>query len=87
MLTRQCVQLSNAIRGHIVEYGLVAPVGRNGLQRLIAIIDDLDDARVPAVARASLAPLVRQLGLVNDQVRRTTDWFGRAPSPPSWVIA
>ena len=68
MLTRQRVQLSNAIRGHMAEYGLVAPVGRNGLQRLIAIIEDPDDGRVPAVARASLVPLVRQLGMVNDQV-------------------
>ena len=68
MLTRQRVQLSNAIRGHMAEYGLVAPVGRNGLQRLIAIIEDPDDGRVPAVARASLVPLVRQLWMVNDQV-------------------
>lgn len=68
VLTRQRVQLSNAIRGHMAEFGLVAPVGRNGLQRLIAIIEDPDDARMPTVARASLAPLVRQLGLVNDQV-------------------
>jgi hypothetical protein len=42
--------------------------GRNGLQRLIAILGNPDDERVPAVARASLAPLVCQLGLVNDQV-------------------
>jgi transposase len=68
MLTRQRTQLSNAIRGHMAEYGLVAPVGRNGLQRLIAILGNPDDERVPAVARASLAPLVCQLGLVNDQV-------------------
>src|SRR6204780_750173 len=68
MLTRQRVQLSNAIRGHMAEYGLVAPVGRNGLQRLIAILGNPDDDRVPAVARASLAPLVYQFGLVNDQV-------------------
>ena len=68
MLTRQRTQLSNAIRGHMAEYGLVAPVGRNGLQRLIAILGNSDDERVPAVARASLAPLVSQLGLVNDQV-------------------
>lgn len=68
MLTRQRTQLTNAIRGHMAEYGLVAPVGRNGLQRLIAIIDDPDDVRVPAVARASLMPLVRQLGIVSDQV-------------------
>src|SRR5579872_3957456 len=68
MLTRQRVQLSNAIRGHMAEYGLVAPVGRNGLQRLVSIIEDPEDDRMPAVARASLAPLIRQLGLVNDQV-------------------
>ena len=34
MLMRQRIQLSNAIRGHVAEYGLVAPVGRNGLARL-----------------------------------------------------
>ncbi len=68
MLMRQRVQLSNAIRGHMAEYGLVAPVGRNGLQRLIAILGNPDDARVPAVARASLAALVCQFGLVNGQV-------------------
>jgi transposase len=68
MLMRQRVQLSNAIRGHMAEYGLVAPVGRNGLQRLIAILSNPNDERVPAVARASLVPLVCQFGLVNDQV-------------------
>jgi transposase len=68
MLMRQRVQLSNAIRGHMAEYGLVAPVGRNGLQRLIAILGNPDDERVPEVARASLAPLVCQFGLVNGQV-------------------
>jgi transposase len=68
MLMRQRVQLSNAIRGHMAEYGLVAPVGRDGLRRLIAILNNPDDCRVPAVARTSLAPLVAQFGLLNDQV-------------------
>jgi transposase len=68
VLMRQRVQLSNAIRGHMAEFGLVAPVGRNGLQRLITILGNPDDDRVPAVARASLAPLVCQFDLVNDQV-------------------
>jgi transposase len=74
MLTRQRTQLSNAIRGHMAEYGLVAPVGRNGLQRLIAILGNPDDERVPAVARASLAPLVSQFGLLNDQVLDNDRW-------------
>jgi transposase len=68
LLMRQRVQLSNAIRGHVAEYGLVAAVGRNGLAQLIAIIGDLDDDRIPEVARASLALLVSQLNLVNEQI-------------------
>jgi len=68
MLMRQRVQLSNAIRGHMGEYGLVAAVGRNGLAQLIAIIGDHDDDRVPDVARTSLALLVSQLNLVNEQI-------------------
>ena len=67
-LMRQRTQLSNAIRGHMAEYGLVAPVGRNGLARLIAIIVNPEDDRVPALARASLALMVSQLDLVNEQV-------------------
>jgi transposase len=68
MLMRQRVQLSNAIRGHVAEYGLVAAVGRNGLAQLIAIVGDHDDDRIPNVARASLALLVSQLNLVKEQI-------------------
>jgi putative transposase len=38
MLMRQRVQLSNAIRGHMAEYGLVAPVGRNGPEMTAKIV-------------------------------------------------
>jgi transposase len=68
MLMRQRIALSNAIRGHMAEYGLVAPVGRHGLQRLMAIIADQGDDRLPAMARASLIVLGSQLQLVNEQV-------------------
>ena len=68
MLMRQRIALSNAIRGHMAEYGLVAPVGRNGLQRLMVIIADQGDDRLPAMARASLIVLGSQLQLVNEQV-------------------
>ena len=68
VLTRQRTQLSNAIRGHMAEFGLVAPVGRNGLELLIAIITDASDTRVAQEARASLLMLVSQLRLVNAQI-------------------
>ena len=36
MLMRQRIQLSNAIRGHMAEFGLAAPIGRQGLGTLIS---------------------------------------------------
>lgn len=68
ILTRQRTQLSNAIRGHMAEFGLVAPVGRNGLEILINCINDAADERVPAAARTCLLMLVTQLRLVNQQI-------------------
>jgi len=35
MLNRQRTQISNAIRAHISEFGVVAPVGRLGVERLL----------------------------------------------------
>jgi transposase len=68
ILVRQRTQLSNAIRGHMSEFGVVAPIGRNGLQALMKVIADAGDVRVPDEARASLLMLVDQLGLINDQI-------------------
>jgi hypothetical protein len=71
LLMRQRVRLSNAIRGHMAEYGIVAPIGREGLQRLIEMIVDGSAERVPPLARACLRLLVTQLQLVNAQVLET----------------
>jgi transposase len=54
MLNRQRTQLSNAMRAHMSEFGVVAPVGRMGLERLLAIVTDRDDLRTqPMLASAS----------------------------------
>lgn len=68
LLMRQRVQLSNAIRAHMSEFGVVAPIGRLGLDQLIAIAADGEDARVPDAARASLLMLAGQLRMVNRHV-------------------
>ena len=70
LLMRQRTRLSNAIRGHMAEYGIVAPIGREGLQRLIEMIVESDE-RVPPLARACLQLLVTQLQLVNAQALET----------------
>jgi transposase len=68
MLNRQRTQLSNAMRAHMSEFGVVAPVGRMGLERLLAIVTDRDDLRIPADARVCLEMLAAQLAVVKEQV-------------------
>jgi transposase len=67
MLMRQRIQLSNAIRGHMAEFGLAAPIGREGLASLIRLIAD-NDERVPTEVRTCLGMLAAQLGLINEQI-------------------
>ena len=70
LLMRQRVRLANAIRGHMAEYGLVAPIGREGLQRLIEMIVDESDEPVPP-GPCPPAVAVTQLQLVNAQALET----------------
>jgi transposase len=49
---RQRTTLINALRAHLAELGIVAGVGRNGLERLLKVIEDGEDDRVPPSARA-----------------------------------
>ncbi len=68
VLCRQRTQLANALRAHLAEFGIVAPVGRLGLQRLIEVVADPEDHRLPAGARISLQMLVAQLAVVKAQI-------------------
>ena len=68
MLNRQRTQISNAIRAHISEFGVVAPVGRLGVERLLEIIEDEDDVRIPEDALVCLKMLAAQLAVVKQQV-------------------
>lgn len=68
LLIRQRTMLSNAMRGHLAELGIVAPIGRKGLATLIQAIGDTQDTRIPVVARKCLAGLTRQYMSVQDEI-------------------
>lgn len=68
MLNRQRTQISNAIRAHISEFGVVAPVGRLGVERLLEVVADAGDDRVPEDARLCLQMLAVQLEVVKRQI-------------------
>jgi len=40
ILMRQRTQLSNALRSHLAEFGIVSAIGRGGLDRLLTIVAD-----------------------------------------------
>jgi len=68
MLTRQRTQLGNAVRAHMAELGIVAPIGRKGLASLLAVIADASDTRLPATTRVCLSMLAAQLQLLAAQI-------------------
>ena len=81
MLNRQRTQLSNSIRAHLSEFGIVASIGRRGLDQLLAIVADEEDTRVPAHARLCLQMLAAQLAVVKQQILEN-DRRVLATSPP-----
>ena len=68
LFIRQRTTVINLIRGHLAEFGIVAGVGRNGVERLLEIIEAGDDDRVPDEARRCLLALRAQLEMVRQQI-------------------
>jgi len=78
LFVRQRVMLVNALRGHLAEFGIVASVGRLGLERLTGIIENEEDDRLTPCARACLLSLRDQVEAIKLQIlnadRRILAW-------------
>jgi transposase len=78
LFIRQQTAVINAIRAHLAEFGIVAPVGRNGVEQLLGVAADTGDKRLPEVARVCIAALGAQLQTLKAQVlqfdRLITAW-------------
>jgi transposase len=61
LLVRQRTMLANALRGHLSEFGIVVAKGIQNVQKLVAIVGDYGDSRLPDVAREVLAMMIEQL--------------------------
>src|SRR3954451_2009855 len=68
LLMRQQTSVINVIRSHLAEFGIVAPVGRNGVEQLLGVVADSNDKRLPQVARACVAVLGAQLKMLKEQI-------------------
>jgi transposase len=78
LFIRQQTAVINAIRAHLAEFGIVAPIGRNGVEELLNVVADSNDTRVPDVARVCIAGLGAQLRALKAQIlefdRRIMAW-------------
>ena len=88
MLTRQLVMITNATRAHMAEFGLIAPVGRGGVDRLLAIIDDGTDDRIsrPSSVMPADAGRAAQARKAADSRQRSSD-LGTRPIDRAWPSA
>jgi transposase len=68
LLVRQRTMLSNAIRGHLAELGIISAKGRNGTAELLEIVANAEDDRIPATARFSLDVLARQYASITAEI-------------------
>lgn len=67
LLVRQRTQTINALRGHLAEFGVVAPVGPAHVGRLIAVIDgENGELPGPVVKLANI--LVKQITTLSEEI-------------------
>src|SRR5215813_5928293 len=78
LFSRQQTAVINSIRAYLAEFGIVAPVGRRGVEQLLEVVADTADRRLPEAARACLAALGSQLRALKAQIlefdRRIIAW-------------
>lgn len=67
LFIRQQTSVINAIRAHCAEFGIIAPVGRRGVEELLNVIA-ANDKQVPEIARACLLALGIQLRRIKEQI-------------------
>lgn len=65
LLVKQRTMLVNALRGHLAEFGVVAPRGREGVA---ALAERLDDPALPALARVACEALLRQVEALETEI-------------------
>jgi len=69
LLVRQRTQLTNALRGHLAEYGWVAPKGKAHMELLAGLIEEGEMAStLPSAARAMLMVMNDHLDRIDEQI-------------------
>jgi len=68
MLMKQRTMTMNSLRSLMAEFGIIVPQGPQHISKLLAILADPDDSRIPDVARAALNPMTEVLSALEKQI-------------------
>lgn len=68
LLIRQRTMLVNALRGHMAEFGIIAPQGISRVADLLAVLLGEDETAVPPLARQALRGLAAELEALGKRV-------------------
>jgi transposase len=68
LLIKQRTMLINALRGHLAEFGVVAPRGNEGADRLCELVAAEEEPRIPALLRPALRIFSDQIDALDAQV-------------------
>ena len=71
-LVAQRIELINALRSHLYEFGYIAPVGPQHLPRLVEVIDD-ENSDLPNATRVACRTLLEQIGSLSDRTDALND--------------
>jgi transposase len=84
LLVRQRTMLINALRGHLAEFGVIAPQGPRHVAQLVAVVRDAAEDRVPELARRVLAVIAEQLEALAESLaalgRELLAWHRASPT-------
>ena len=77
LFIRQQIAIINSIRSHLAEFGIGAPRKR-GVELLLQVLADSNDARLPKMARACIAALAVQSRELKSQILELKRWQSQA---------
>jgi transposase len=78
LLVRQQTMIVNALRAHLAEFGIIVPQGIQNMPKVMTILADETDQRVPDLARETLASMAAHYAELKQKISsfetRIVDW-------------
>lgn len=68
LVVRQHLQMANALRSHMAEFGHIFPQGRLGLGQAVEALKSMSENEMPALAQRTLLSMAEQLELLKDEI-------------------